>query len=165
MTKYIIKRILIAIPVLLGITVIDYAIMCMAGSPLEMPQGPRVSEVAVQAKAIALGLDKPFYVQYFVWLGQLLHGNMGYSIKNYQPVLCYDHESSWTDPASDGSVTACQHPACGSGRDLQRNPSVFERRLYGGNIIVPWRQYSGIFLAMLLIYLFTVKLGWCLPEE
>lgn len=69
MTKYIIKRILIAIPVLLGITVIDYAIMCMAGSPLEMLQGPRVSEAAVQAKAIALGLDKPFYVQYFVWLG------------------------------------------------------------------------------------------------
>ena len=51
MTKYIIKRILIAIPVLLGITVIDYAIMCMAGSPLEMLQGPRVSEAAVQAKA------------------------------------------------------------------------------------------------------------------
>ena len=34
MTKYIIKRILIAIPVLLGITVIDYAIMCMAGLSL-----------------------------------------------------------------------------------------------------------------------------------
>ena len=40
MTKYIIKRILIAIPVLIGITIIDYAIMCMAGSPLEMLQGP-----------------------------------------------------------------------------------------------------------------------------
>ena len=35
MTKYIIKRILIAIPVLLGITVIDYAIMCMAGVRLK----------------------------------------------------------------------------------------------------------------------------------
>ena len=31
-------------------------------------------------------LDKPFYVQYFVWLKQLLHGNMGYSIKSYQAV-------------------------------------------------------------------------------
>ena len=49
MGKYIIKRILIAIPVLIGITVIDYAIMCMAGSPLEMLQGPRVSEAAVEA--------------------------------------------------------------------------------------------------------------------
>ena len=86
MGKYIIKRILIAIPVLIGITIIDYAIMCMAGSPLEMLQGPRVSEAAVEAKKIALGLDKPFYIQYFVWLEQLLHGNMGYSMKSYQSV-------------------------------------------------------------------------------
>ena len=42
MGKYILKRILIAIPVLIGITVIDYTIMCLAGSPLEMLQGPRV---------------------------------------------------------------------------------------------------------------------------
>ena len=86
MGKYILKRILIAIPVLIGITIIDYGIMCMAGSPLAMLQGPRVSESALEAKKIALGLDKPFYIQYFVWLGQLLHGNMGYSVKSYQSV-------------------------------------------------------------------------------
>ena len=86
MGKYIIKRILIAIPVLIGITIIDYVIMCMAGSPLEMLQGPRISQAAVEARAIQLGLDKPVYVQYFVWLGQLLQGNMGYSIDSYQPV-------------------------------------------------------------------------------
>ena len=61
MAKYIMKRILIAIAVLIGITIIDYGIMCMAGSPLEMLKGPRVSQAAVEAKAIALGLDKPFY--------------------------------------------------------------------------------------------------------
>ena len=86
MGKYILKRILIAIPVLIGITIIDYGIMCLAGSPLAMLQGPRVSEGALEAKRIALGLDKPFYVQYFVWLGQLLRGNMGYSVKSYQSV-------------------------------------------------------------------------------
>ena len=86
MGKYIIKRILIAIPVLIGITIIDYVILCMAGSPLEMLQGPRISQAAVEARAIQLGLDKPVYVQYFVWLGQLLQGNMGYSIDSYQPV-------------------------------------------------------------------------------
>ena len=64
MGKYMIKRILIAIPVLIGITIIDYAIMCLAGSPLQMLQGPRISQAAVAAKEIALGLDKPFYVQY-----------------------------------------------------------------------------------------------------
>ena len=60
MSKYIIKRILIAIPVLIGITVIDYGIMCLAGSPLAMLQGPRVSEAAKEVREIALGLDKPF---------------------------------------------------------------------------------------------------------
>ena len=59
MGKYMIKRILIAIPVLIGITIIDYAIMCLAGSPLQMLQGPRISQAAVAAKEIALGLDKP----------------------------------------------------------------------------------------------------------
>ena len=86
MGKYIIKRILIAIPVLIGITIIDYAIMCMAGSPLDMLQGPRVSEAAVEAKRIAMGLDQPIYVQYFVWLRELLSGNMGFSTKTYQAV-------------------------------------------------------------------------------
>lgn len=86
MKKYILKRILIAIPVLLGITILDYVIMCIAGSPLEMLQGPRVSEAALEAKKIALGLDQPIYIQYFVWLEQLFHGNLGYSMKSYQSV-------------------------------------------------------------------------------
>ena len=59
MSKYIIKRILIAIPVLLGITIIDYAIMCLAGSRWKSCR-PRISEAAVEAKRIALGLDKPY---------------------------------------------------------------------------------------------------------
>ncbi len=86
MTKYIIKRLLIAIPTLIGITIIDYAIMCFAGSPLEMLQGARISQAAVAAKEAALGLDKPFYIQYFIWVGQLFQGNMGYSIKSYEAV-------------------------------------------------------------------------------
>ena len=57
MYKYILKRILIAIPVLIGITIIDYAIMCMAGSPLAMMQGPRVSEAALEAKKLPRGTD------------------------------------------------------------------------------------------------------------
>ena len=86
MKKYIIKRLLIAIPTLIGITLIDYAIMCFAGNPLEMLQGARISQEAVAAREAALGLDQPFYIQYFMWLGQLLHGNLGISIKTYEPV-------------------------------------------------------------------------------
>lgn len=164
MGKYILKRILIAIPVLIGITIIDYAIMCLAGSPLEMLQGPRVSEAAVEAKKIALGLDQPFYIQYFVWLGQLLRGNMGYSISSYQSVS--EMIGSHLGPTI-----------------LLMGVSLFVSLLVSvpAGIYSAIRQYSkgdyavvtfsflgssvpSFFLALLLIYLFTVKLGW-LPSS
>lgn len=85
--RYALKRILIAIPVLIGITLLDFLIMSFAGSPLDMMIGPRVSQSAIDAKAIQLGLDQPFFVQYWVWLKQIFVGNLGFSIKTQQPVL------------------------------------------------------------------------------
>ena len=86
MAKYILKRILIAIPVLFLITVIDFALMCLSGNPLEMMTGARVSEAALAQRAINWGLDKPPYIQYFVWLLGLLQGNLGTSYSTFQPV-------------------------------------------------------------------------------
>ncbi len=164
MGKYILKRILIAIPVLFGITLIDYGIMCLAGSPLEMLQGPRVSEAAVQAKAIALGLDKPFYVQYFVWLGQILQGNLGYSIKSYQSV--------------SSMIASHLGPTL-----LLMGVSLIVSLLFSvpAGIYSAVHQYSkgdyavvtvsflgssipGFFFSLLLVYVFTIRLGW-LPSS
>ncbi|EOS74404.1 hypothetical protein C819_03157 [Lachnospiraceae bacterium 10-1] len=164
MGKYIIKRILIAIPVLIGITIIDYAIMCMAGSPLEMLQGPRVSEAAVEAKKIALGLDKPFYIQYFVWLSQLLHGNMGYSMKSYQPVS--EMIGSHLGPTlllMGVSLIVSLLIAIPAGiysaiRQYSKGDYAVVTLSFLGSSI------PGFFLSLLLIYLFTVKLGW-LPSS
>ena len=164
MGKYIIKRILIAIPVLIGITIIDYAIMCLAGSPLQMLQGPRISQAAVAAKEIALGLDKPFYVQYFVWLKQLLHGNMGYSIKSYQAVseMIASHLGptlllmgvsllvSLLMAVPAGIYSAIKQYSAG-------DYTVVTLSFLGSSV-------PGFFLSLLLIYLFTVKLGW-LPSS
>ena len=164
MGKYMIKRILIAIPVLIGITIIDYAIMCLAGSPLQMLQGPRISQAAVAAKEIALGLDKPFYVQYFVWLKQLLHGNMGYSIKSYQAVseMIASHLGptlllmgvsllvSLLMAVPAGIYSAIKQYSAG-------DYTVVTLSFLGSSV-------PGFFLSLLLIYLFTVKLGW-LPSS
>lgn len=164
MYKYILKRILIAIPVLIGITIIDYAIMCMAGSPLEMMQGPRVSEAALEAKKIALGLDKPVYVQYFVWLGQLLHGNMGYSIKSYQPVsdMIASHLGS-TLLLMGVSLIVSLLIAIPAGiysaiHQYEKGDYAVVTMSFLGSSI------PGFFLSLLLIYVFTVKLGW-LPSS
>ncbi|MDO4323158.1 MAG: ABC transporter permease [Lachnospiraceae bacterium] len=164
MYKYIIKRILIAIPVLIGITIIDYAIMCMAGSPLEMLQGPRISEAAVEAKKVALGLDKPFYIQYFVWLGQLLHGDMGYSIKSYQPVS--EMIASHLGPTlllMGVSLVVSLLLAVPAGiysaiHQYEKGDYAVVTMSFLGSSI------PGFFLSLLLIYIFTVKLGW-LPSS
>ncbi len=159
MGKYILKRILIAIPVLIGITIIDYVIMCIAGSPLEMLQGPRVSEAAVEAKAIAMGLDQPVYVQYFVWLSQLLQGNMGYSIRSYQPVAGMIAEHLGPTLLLMGvSLLVSLLIAIPAGIY-----SAVHQYSKGDYTVVTFSflgsSIPSFFLALLLIYIFTVKLG------
>ncbi|MDD5849921.1 MAG: ABC transporter permease [Firmicutes bacterium] len=87
MAKYILKRLLIALVVLFGITIVDYAIMSLAGNPLEIISGgPKVNQAAVAQRAQNWGLNDPVVVQYFRWLSQTLQGNLGYSYKSYEPV-------------------------------------------------------------------------------
>ncbi|MBQ8638553.1 MAG: ABC transporter permease [Lachnospiraceae bacterium] len=94
MKKFIIKRILISIPVFLGITLLVYVLAsCAPGSPAEMLMGGEVNDlsemtpekyVEVEAK---LGLDQPVIVQYGKWLLQLLQGNLGTSYRTKDAVL------------------------------------------------------------------------------
>lgn len=82
MKKYIGKRLLQLIPVLVGITFLSFAMMRMAGSDavIEMygDKGAVAQEI-IDAKRAELGLDQTFWIQYFFWLKGLLTGNMGVS--------------------------------------------------------------------------------------
>ena len=82
MTKYIGKRFLQLIPVLLGITFLSFAMMRAAGSDaiieLYGDKGAVAQEI-IDAKRAELGLDQPFLTQYGAWLRGLLTGNMGVS--------------------------------------------------------------------------------------
>ncbi len=164
MFKYIIKRILIAIPVLLGITIIDFLIMNLAGNPLEMLQSARITEEALEVRRIALGLDQPIYVQYWVWLKELLQGNMGYSLKSYQPVsqmigqyigptlllMATSLFVSMLVAIPAGIYSAVHQYSAG-------DYSVVALSFLGTSI-------PGFFLALVLIYIFTIQLGW-LPSS
>jgi peptide/nickel transport system permease protein len=87
MTKYVFRRLLMAIPVLFGVTVIAYFIMTLApGDAVDMLIDPGMSVQDVALKRQALGLDEPVIVQYVKWLGQLVQGNLGYSFSNRRPV-------------------------------------------------------------------------------
>lgn len=82
MNKYIGKRFLQLIPVLLGITFLSFAMMRAAGSDaiieLYGDKGAVAQEI-IDAKRAELGLDQPFLTQYGTWLRGLLTGNMGVS--------------------------------------------------------------------------------------
>lgn len=86
--KYILKRLLMAIPTFLGITVLAYLILNLApGSPLDaMLADPGISAAELERKRVALGLDQPVFVQYFNWLKLLLQGDLGYSYSTQRPV-------------------------------------------------------------------------------
>lgn len=83
MKKYVLKRLLQLIPILLGITFLSFAMMRVAGSDavteLYTNRGTEVSQEVIDARRAELGLDKPFLVQYFSWLGGMLTGDMGKS--------------------------------------------------------------------------------------
>ena len=164
MWKYVAKKILLALPVLLGITLIDYLIMCLAGSPLDMMISPRATQEAVAMKAQQLGLDQPVLVQYLSWLGQLFQGNLGYSYKSYQPVAeMIGSQMAPTLLLMGVSLVLGLLIAVPAGiysaihRYQKRDFAVVTASFFGSSI-------PGFFLALILIYVFNVRLGW-LPSS
>ena len=91
MKHYALRRLLQLIPILLAITFLSYGMMRLAGSDvveqkMENTSGT-VSQEMMDAAREELGLDKPFIVQYFNWLGNLLKGDMGTSYVSNKPVF------------------------------------------------------------------------------
>ncbi|HBG97935.1 MAG TPA: glutathione ABC transporter permease GsiC [Rhodobacteraceae bacterium] len=85
---YILKRLLSAIPVLLGITVIVFLIMALIpGDPATAILGSYATPENVEKLNRDLGLDKPLVQRYFIWLGNMLQGDFGRSFSLNRPVL------------------------------------------------------------------------------
>jgi peptide/nickel transport system permease protein len=80
MHKYILKRILMLIPVLIGVTFIVFSIMYLTpGDPAQLILGEKATPQAVAELRTQMGLDKPFIVQYFTFLGKAVTGDFGRS--------------------------------------------------------------------------------------
>jgi peptide/nickel transport system permease protein len=87
MIGYLIRRLLQAILVTFFVTVITLALVHLfPGGPIRAMLGPRASESQVAFFNQQYGFNRPFYVQYGKWVWQLVHGNLGYSIKLNQTV-------------------------------------------------------------------------------
>lgn len=88
MLAYIIRRIILLVPVLLGLTVLVFCIgRLLPGDPVLLAAGPNASRQEVAALAVEFGLDKPIPVQYWLYLTGLLRGDWGRSLQTRGPVL------------------------------------------------------------------------------
>lgn len=88
MKKYILRRILQAIPLLWFISLVSFALIKLApGDPVNSFVTPNMSAEDVERIRHSLGLDQPVYMQYLIWLKNIFHGDFGYSLTTHRPVL------------------------------------------------------------------------------
>src|SRR5215208_2391059 len=165
MTLFIIRRLLIAIPTLIGISLILFAIVASApGDPFaEAALNPNFSPELQQKLRHDLGVDDPIYIQYFRWSTSLLRGNWGESFVNKIPVwdLIKDRLPTTLFVVGMAYVVAL----------LIALPvgiiSAVKQYSWVDNVFTTFAflGYSlpTFFTGLLFILIFTVKLGW-LPE-
>ncbi|MDX3924620.1 MAG: ABC transporter permease [Shinella sp.] len=86
---YVVRRILHSIPLVIGVSIIGFGIMHLApGGPLSVyTLNPSITAEDIERLRVALGLDKPVYVQYLGWVKSMLSGSWGYTLFGGRPVL------------------------------------------------------------------------------
>lgn len=87
MTTYIIRRVVMMIPILIGISILSFAIMYAApGKPTVLNLDPDISVEDRERQMERLGLNDPPHIQYLRWMGNVLQGDLGHSFTRKQPV-------------------------------------------------------------------------------
>lgn len=98
MGKYLLRRLVIGIPVLLLITLLDFVFINLApGDPVQAminPDRTPPGSVAYEEQLKALGLDQPLPIRYVRWL-EMISGNLGYSYMTHRPVTQIIGERLW----------------------------------------------------------------------
>ena len=164
MKNYALKRLLQLIPILLAITFLSYGMMRIAGSDvveqkMENTSGTVSQEMIDNARA-ELGLDKPFVVQYFTWLGNLLRGDMGTSYVSNQPVFSTfvsKLPATLLLTAVSILLTVLISIPLGIWSAVKQNTAtdyVIRTASFIGNSL------PNFFVSLLLMYLFAIRLGW-----
>lgn len=82
MWRFIFKRLLHMIPLLIGVSLLTFLLMSLAPGNFytALQQNPQISPDTIAKLKAQFHLDRPWYVQYFYWLKSILHGDFGYSM-------------------------------------------------------------------------------------
>lgn len=159
--KRILSKLLQSVLIMILVSILCFALVKLApGDPVMTYVQPNMSEAYIETLRENLGLTKPLYVQYFIWLGNVLQGNFGYSLVNMRPVLTQILERL---PATIGLMGTSLVLAVLISIPL----GLFSGKYKNGVLdkITSVLSYIGIsiptfWFGILLIYFFSVYLGW-----
>lgn len=160
MTQYILRRLALVIPVVLGVTFFAYGMVLMTGDPTSALAGEHATpELRAQIRE-QLGLDDPLPVQYVRFLGRLVRGDLGTSVMTRSPV---SSELKQFFPATIELAFAAMIVAVAVGIPLgaiagyKHNTFVDLANTVGALIGVSMPIF---WLALILLWVFGLKLGW-----
>lgn len=162
MFKFIMRRILQAIPLLFIISLIGFSIINFApGNPVYMFINPDSADPGqIEAITKSLGLDKPVHIRYFLWVKSVLTGNMGNSFLHSKPVveLIFDRIPNTMQLASAALLLAFAVAIPAGIISAIKKNSIFD-------YICSTISFIGVSLpsfwfGLMLLLLFSLKLGW-----
>jgi len=161
MLRFVVRRLLLLVPILLGLSILVFLwIRALPGSPAIALLGERATPAAIEQINRQYGLDKPLPVQYWHYLKKTSRGQFGESTKSRQPVV---EEFKRRFPATVELAVAAGLFSLILGIPL----GFFAAKRYQGvldhaSLVISLVGISTpiFFLALILKYIFAVKLGW-----
>ncbi|MCE7981613.1 MAG: ABC transporter permease [Caldilinea sp. CFX5] len=162
MSQYILRRIMVAIPTLLIISFIIFAILALApGDPMaQFALNPAIPESTREMIRHQLGLDQPWPVRYVKWLTALFQGNWGFSFQTKGPVidLIFQRLPQTLQVVGVAYVIAVLLAIPAGIISAVRQYSLFDQVLTLGSFI--GFSVPSFFTGLLLMLIFSISLGW-----
>jgi ABC-type dipeptide/oligopeptide/nickel transport system permease component len=159
MIAYILRRLALSVPVLAGITLVIFcSIRLLPGDPAIVMAGDLGTGEYVEQLRRSMGLDKPVWVQYAIYVGHVAQGNFGRSTKSLRPVLAEirDRYPYTIQLTLAGMLVAAALGISAGAISALRRDSVFD---YGSMVVALFGVSVPIFwLGLILILVFSVHL-------
>ena len=161
MRRYVVRRLLLLVPVLLGVSIIIFMVLHLSpGDPAEIMLGSQATQADLERLRAELGLTQPLYIQYVHWLGLVVRGDLGRSIWMKRPVLAEvlgRFKATLVLTGAGLLLSTVVGLAFGIASAVRPN-SLLDRAsavasLFGASMPVFW-------LGIVLMVLFALWLGW-----
>ena len=161
MRNYWLRKIL-AVPLILLVAsfLIFWAVRLLPGDPARLMAGMQADQKVVDSVRSRLGLDKPFAIQYEIFLRNLLHGDLGMSIRSHKPVA---EEIAERFPYTLALTTVSFALAVAVGTTAGVFAAIYSGRVLDHLVMVTaisGASIANFWLALLAMNLFAVRLAW-----